>query len=274
MIFKTQCSRCSQYFVFGNTTKTQLQLQNNQPVCENCHSIIPEPIQLNFQHIRNLRQTENNNVVVECLSKGNVDKMQQYINECELDRVLNETQLNITQLVEECQRTMVLSTILAGRIAKKSSRQGNKDELVQIETCNQISTMYGIQITVLNKNAYRPTKCGKIVSHDECKTQNIEKNVCLKSFDAQITGKMNGWVFAKVVFGNGGHQDNVFEEADTMCEWVCKYNQANIFVVLIDTDLLDKLNILKTKYSHVENIWVCNHVEFQRRLIDTYHVSK
>lgn len=54
---------------------------------------------------------------------------------------------------------------------------------------------------------------------------------CLKSFDVKINGKIAGWVFAKIVIGNGGHQDNVFEET-------CNFGDKNdIYIVLIDTNL-------------------------------------
>jgi hypothetical protein len=49
---------------------------------------------------------------------------------------------------------------------------------------------------------------------------------CLKSFDA------------KIVIGNGGHQDNVFEETCNFCEWVLNFGDKNdIYIVLIDTNL-------------------------------------
>ena len=39
----------------------------------------------------------------------------------------------------------------------------------------------------------------------------------LKSFDGQITGRVNGWIFAKVVIDKGGHQDNVHHEIEAFC---------------------------------------------------------
>ena len=93
----------------------------------------------------------------------------------------------------------------------------------------------------------------------------------MKSFDGRIRGKVEGWVFAKVVFGTGGHQDNVFEEADTLCEWVNTFGNINhIYVALIDTDLHVKFIVLKEKYQNVSNLIIANHVEFQEYIQNNY----
>jgi len=39
----------------------------------------------------------------------------------------------------------------------------------------------------------------------------------LKSFDAKISGIINGWIFAKITYTNGGHQDNVFVRSSSIC---------------------------------------------------------
>ena len=91
----------------------------------------------------------------------------------------------------------------------------------------------------------------------------------MKSFDARISGKVNGWVFAKVAYGNGGHQDNVFIEAHEFGEWAQKYGKENeIYVLLIDTDLITQFKELKEKFNQ-SNIWICNHFEFQKKLLDS-----
>jgi hypothetical protein len=67
---------------------------------------------------------------------------------------------------------------------------------------------------------------------------------------------INGWIFAKVVIGKGGHQDNVYEETNNLCEWILQYNKIHnkgideIFIILIDTDLIEKLNELKKIYVY------------------------
>ena len=75
--------------------------------------------------------------------------------------------------------------------------------------------------------------------------------------------------------GSGGHQDNVFEEMDTMCNWWKEFkkkeNTDDILVILIDTDLTSKFNRLKNKYSDIANIKVCNHIGLQQYIIDTFY---
>ena len=53
------------------------------------------------------------------------------------------------------------------------------------------------------------TKDGRILTNKEYKNSGLEKKDSLKSFDAKLSGLVKGWVFAKVAFGKGGHQDNV-----------------------------------------------------------------
>ena len=63
--------------------------------------------------------------------------------------------------------------------------------------------------------------------------------------DAKLSGLVKGWVFAKVAFGKGGYQDNVFSEAHEFGEWVEKHGRDDkiyiyIYIMLIDTDLTCK----------------------------------
>ena len=90
----------------------------------------------------------------------------------------------------------------------------------------------------------------------------------MKSFDAKIAGKVNGWLFAKVVFGAGGYQDYVFIEACEFGEWARKYGEADkLYVILIDTDLDSKFQQLKERFQQQSNILVCDHFELQQALI-------
>ena len=75
----------------------------------------------------------------------------------------------------------------------------------------------------MSTTAFRPTKDGCILTNNQYKKSGLKKNDCLKSFDAKLSGKVKGWVFAKVAYGKGGHQDNVFAEAHEFGEWVEKH---------------------------------------------------
>jgi hypothetical protein len=194
------------------------------------------------------------------------------VNKKELDRVMEDTGLCIDDLLHECSLYDLLSTVLAGRISKRASRQGTRDEETQIQACKETGKKYGINITNLSVTAFRPRKNGDIVCQMDIKHEYVQKDDCLKSFDGRIEGRMKGWIFAKIVYGNGGHQDNVFEEADALCRWVEEYHrdEDDMFVLLINTDLDDKLASIKLKYQDVKNIMVTNHYEFQMYIIENY----
>ena len=142
-------------------------------------------------------------------------------------------------------------------IAKNASRQCVNDEEIQIEPLNLTSQNLGINIVKQTK--FRPCKNGTIIDSNT-------KTDCLKSFDGKISGKINGWLFAKIVLGEGGHQDNVYDEVYNLCEWIIKYNSLkhnDLFIILIDTNLIIKLDELTKKYTDVNNIIIGNHITIQ-----------
>jgi hypothetical protein len=233
------------------------------------HAIL-SPIVLDCSNLRSERQKINNLSTLNSLIESDIELLKKNSNEKEIERVLIELDTSMDTIFDKCKSDIIFAKTLAGRIAIMASRQGTKDEELQLNTCNLTTSKFGITIENLNATAYRPTKCGKIVNKQECK--KYEKNDCLKSFDGKIDGRIKGWIFAKVVFGNGGHQDNVFEEAHTFCEWVCKFgNDGELYVVLIDTDLTYQFEELKKKY-HKNNVLVVNHVDFQQYMIERFYV--
>jgi hypothetical protein len=82
-------------------------------------------------------------------------------------------------------------------------------------------------------------------------------------------------MFAKIVYGNGGHQDNVFDEANNLCEWIVKFHKNTdlLFVLIIDTNLLIKFNKLKDNYKEITNIIISNHFDFQNYIISNYPIN-
>ena len=232
-------------------------------------------IKLDCKNIRKERQKINNLDVFECLMSKNKERLNKLVNKKELDRVIDELEITYDELLEKCSNDRITSKILSGRISKKASRQGTKDETLQLNTCNILTTKYEIFIENLSATAFRCTRDGKIISQKELKKNKIKKSDCLKSFDGRIYGNnLNGWIFAKVVYGHGGHQDNVFIEAHDYCHWVKQFgNQNELYVVLIDTDLYDKFNDLKKKYNDIDNILIVNHIDFQKYIIDHYTIN-
>lgn len=227
-------------------------------------------IRLNFKDIRASRQNNNNKLVYDSLRDGGMKYLMTIINTKELERTLQDLELTIDQFVEKCRGDHYFCKLTARHISKCSSRQGSKDETEQLITCDLTTKHYGVRVINLSVNSIRPTKDGKIYTGAEVKNLNIAKDCCLKSFDAVIEGRISGYISAKVAFGNGGHQDNVFEEMDVIAEWWKKYKaeSSEFLVLLIDTDLTEKFNRVKEKYSDVKNILVCDHYDFQNYVIN------
>ena len=233
------------------------------------------PIRLNFKNIRINRQKNNNNIVYESIKTNDLKTFDKSINNDELKRKLLDIECTKEELILECQNNDLICKIISSTISKKSTRQCTKDETQQINICNSIAEKCGILIKNLNVKELRPTKDGKIINEIEMKNLNIKKDNCLKSFDAKISGNISGYITAKVVYGNGGHQDNVFDEMDNIAEWWKKYkkNVNEILVILIDTDLYNKFIRLKHKYKEVENVIINDHYDFQQYIIDKYYYN-
>lgn len=233
----------------------------------------PKPIEQNFKEIRNDRQDNNIKVVCDSIKTNDMNTFSKNINDKEWQRALHTLNSTKEALFQKCSEDDICCKLLSMNIAKSSSRQGSKDEIEQLRTCNITAQLYGLTITNLTATELRPTKDGLILSKTEMKSKRISKDCCLKSFDGQISGKMNGFIAAKVVYGSGGHQDNVFEEMDTLAEWwkTYKCETDEILIVLIDTDLTTKVARLKEKYNDVNNILVFNHIDFQQYIINKYH---
>ena len=101
----------------------------------------------------------------------------------------------------------------------------------------------------------------------------IAKRFAFQQFDGKVQGNMSGFITSKITYDNGGHQDNVFAEIYTLCEWWNNYKATDTneyLIALIDTDLSRQLNALKKKYITNSNIKIFSHVEFQQYIIDNY----
>ena len=220
------------------------------------------------KNLRVIRQKENNDIMLRLLQSGDITLVKHLCNIKELSRLLEDLDINEEQLLQKCANDLLFAKVVSRQISKMASRQGTKDEAFILKKCNETTSKVGIYIENLSTTAFRPTKKGCILTNNQYKKSGLKKNDCLKSFDAKISGLVKGWVFAKVAFGEGGHQDNVFSEAHDFVEWADKYRTSDeLYIVLVDTDLNLKFAELKQKPTK-GNILVCNHVEFQRVIID------
>lgn len=243
---------------------------------ETTDSLKPKVIKQNFKDVRVVRQNNNNKIVYENLINGDLKIIYKNINYKEFIRTLENLEITEETLLSKCKKDHLFAKITSMHISKNASRQGSKDETEQLRTCNIIAEKCGLVINNLNATDFRPTKDGSIISKKEMKNKKIPKDCCLKSFDGKISGKFNGFICAKVAFGQGGHQDNVFEEMDTIAEWwkKFKHEKEEILIILIDTDLQFKFNRIKEKYKDVNNVLVFNHIQFQQYMINTYYTDE
>jgi len=228
----------------------------------------PLPIRIDFKELRKIRQC--NNTVLACKSIINRDTIN--INKNELIRTLVDIEMTSDEFHTKCENDKQFLKLAAGRLSICSSRQGSLDEQEQLRVCNQVSEKYGINISKLSSVAVRPTKNGKIITNKEKKKDKITNDMCLKSFDGKISGKINGFITAKVAFGSGGHQDNVFAELDTMASWWEQYMNGvdDMLLILCDTDYIESYNRLVQKYEKTTNIKIINHYDFQKYIIENY----
>ena len=233
-----------------------------------------EPIQIDCKDLRVERQKENNNTMLQLLQSGNMTLVKRFCNIKELDRLLKDLEIDEQKLINKCVKDLLFAKSVARQISKMASRQGTKDEAFILQKCNETISQVGVYIENLSTTAYRPTKDGRILTNNQYKESDLKKNDCLKSFDAKLSGKVKGWVFAKVAYGKGGHQDNVFAEAHEFGEWVEKHGSPDqLYVILIDTDLTREFEALKLRFNYEESkIRVWNHVEFQQIFIQHFCV--
>lgn len=235
----------------------------------------PKPIEQNFKDIRKVRQDHNNKIVYDSLIQNDMKTFRENINDKEYQRVLKYLELIEEEFILKCKEDYLFGKLSSMAISKNATRQSSKDETEQLITCNITAQKCGLFIHNLTATELRPTKQGSIVSKNEMKINKITNDCCLKSFDGKISGKVNGYIAAKVVYGTGGHQDNVFEEMDTLAEWwkIYKYETEEILIILVDTDLITKFTRLNEKYRSVNNVMVFNHIEFQQYMINTYYID-
>jgi len=237
--------------------------------------VLTKPIEINFKELRSERQDTNNAKLYYSIKANDINMFKANVNDIKLQRILKSINLTKEECIKKCIEDDDYCRLFSCSVSKIATRQGSRDESEQLNVCNIISKQYGITITGLNATELRPTKDGHIITNHEMKTMCIPKDHCLKSFDGKITGELNGYIAAKVVYGSGGHQDNVFEEMDTIAEWwkTYKCGSNEVLIVLIETDLIKKFIRLQNKFGNVNNVMVFNHIQFQQYLIDNYSFS-
>lgn len=221
---------------------------------------------VNVFDLRNERQKYNNLMIAKELycNSPSYSNLEKIANIKAVDRLLIELEIDYDDFLTECSNSIIYSKTVAVAIAKNATRQGKKDEAFIIDGISNAMKEYKFNIRSCGVNEYRPCKNGQMLSNGEFKNQNLNKDVdALKSVDGIFDGPKSGYIFAKIVIGDGGHQDNVLHEINQYIDWAKQYGESDkIYVMLIDGK---EFGILKQKQT--DNIWVVNHIEFQEKLI-------
>ena len=123
----------------------------------------PVPIKLDFKDIRKIRQKTNYKLAEDAI----ISNTDEHINTKELERILDQLQLTKDEFVKKCIEDEDYRKLASIPISKKASRQGTKDEKLQIDTCNYTAEKCGLIVSNLSTNESRPTKDGSIISKTE-----------------------------------------------------------------------------------------------------------
>lgn len=222
----------------------------------------------NLSEIRANRQITTCRNLAEQLSFGELNEgcLKKLMNFKSFDRLCDLMNCSRQDAYRKCQEDYDFALSVAHGCSIRSSRQGSKDELFILSGLDKELRKYGVSIKSLGVDEVRPTRDGKLLTKEDFKASGRTKLDCLKSLDGKVEGAVNGWIFAKVVLGSGGHQDSVFHEASQFGDWAQKYGKAGQKnIILIDTDREKSYNTLKSKFDS-DSIWVVDHLEFQRRV--------
>lgn len=213
-----------------------------------------------------LARQENNNYKALQVIYGNEKVLNTNINTEELKRVCSQTNLSQENLFLECKNNKILAEVLAGRIAVNATRQGKIDEATIINGIGRFMKDHGYDVKSLpvsGDGSISPIKSGGLI-YGKIKDKDKRKD-CLKTLDGQITGKIDGFISAKVCIDSGGHQDNVKVEIIEFINWARNESKDKIYVVLLDGNS----TVEYQKYiENTPNIWVVDHVAFQDKLIN------
>ncbi len=220
---------------------------------------------VDFKKLREERKYSNYTNVQKIISSLNKPKdihNNKNINQKQLTGLLDYLGINLETLVQKCKDETLIIKLTSMIIAKNSSRQGSLDESMLFKLINDNCNLKIQKLPNSGKKSYSPLRKGTIVSGEYISKNKINKSDLLKSMDGKLTGDRNGWVFAKISYGNGGHQDNCFNEAQEFADWVLDYGDKNLdYIILFETDDIVKINNLKKKYQEVENLLICDHYE-------------
>ena len=239
----------------------------------------PVLFQFDVPNLRSARQNETWKTVATILQEGILDKepIKKYINETALQRHLEFHGCGERDLFMNCQGNSTVSKMLAVVLGKESHRQSGQDEVFTLNGIDQIVKHYGVRVEGLPNNYLRPAKDGKTYPKALYKKKfgNTVNDVKTIDFEVKSDGKLIAWGSHKYCLGHkkkaGGHQGSVFNEEKRWLEWgrEISIRKDLVYIALVDTDLEREYNMLKEEFDDPQgNLWVVDHVELQKRLIN------
>ena len=239
----------------------------------------PVLFEFDIPNLRSDRQTKTVRTIAKIIREGILDRepIKKYINETQLDRQLQYHECLERDYFMNGQGNSFIAMEMASVLAKMSSKQSGMDEVFTLNGIDQIVKHYGIRVEGLPNNYLRPAKDGKTYPKALYKKKfgNTVNDVKTIDFEVKKDGKLIAWGSHKYCLGHGGsaggHQGNVFNEEKRWLEWGRDISERKdlIYIALVDTDIKREYNMLKEVFDNPHgNIWVVDHVELQKRLIN------
>lgn len=197
------------------------------------------------------------------------------INEKALDRFMSQMEsvlgMSQEQVYDKIENDIEYAFAVASIVAVLASRQGISLETeilmgLEKELLENGTVQTFEDLPAQGPNAWFPERdTGELLCEVKGKQVNADKY--LKSIDGTFTtfDGTTGLISAKVLSGQGGHQDNVEAELIEFAKWTKKHQELYpnecIYVCLVDGR---KMN---NKIEETDRLWVCDHIEFQERLL-------
>jgi len=243
----------------------QKKINNIENSIENCK----KNISLQTIKKRNERQEHNNELAYNSIKLNLKHSNNNNINNKALIRLLKYTKYNnLDEIIKDKNNHEEnIIKLVSLYISKNASRQGMKDEKLQLENINNL---HEYDITIIKDGKQKPIKGGGI------RKSKLKQSDELKSIDFIIKYKTNeiGYITAKVSSGSGGHQDNVLEEITQFCDWslIQQKNdkERKVYIVLYDSMNTSKLfNDIIKKYKNT-NLILTNTSNFKINFLNWF----
>jgi hypothetical protein len=154
----------------------------------------------NFELIRKNKQLNNNNLVSNYLLKPNLSlkELNTVINPLELQRLLIALKINFKLFHLKCFQDEAFRTVVSSNISKLASRQS--DERFVLSVINSVTKNFGVYIS-------KPPVALNIFD-GEIRAEKKKLISKFRSLDATSSGKLNSFIFCKIILGTGSSQTN------------------------------------------------------------------